>query len=183
MDKKEIWKTIPGYIGIQVSNIGRIKKNTKKNDNRIIEVFPKDTDGYYKCSIQKLDGTWTSSYVHRLVALAFIPNNENKPCVNHKNSNRIDNTMDNLEWVTHKENVLHSYISGRRKQCKIVPRNTILTDYQVSQIDTLRNYYTLNQLSKLFNISYTSIKNIVIKKKKHERLDNQQPSIYTSVYK
>lgn len=120
--------------------------------------------------------------MHRLVAKAFIINPFNKEAVNHKDGNRSNNKVENLEWVTAKENVIHSYKYGNRKICKQVPRNTLLTDYQVSQIDNLRKLYTVNQIAKLFNIEYQSLKNIIRKKKQYERLDNQQPSIYNNIY-
>ena len=183
MEIKELWKPLEEYKGIKVSSIGRIwKAANKSRKERILTVFPKDKDGYYRCSVQKLDGTWTSQPVHRLVAKAFINNPLNKPAVNHIDGNRINNTISNLEWVTPKENVLHSYKFGNRKICKIVPKKTILTDYQVSQIDILRTLYTVKQISKLFNIEYQSLKNIIHKKKQYERLDNQQPSNYSSIY-
>ena len=183
MDIKELWKPLQEYKGIKVSSIGRIMKSANKSrKERILTDFPKDRDGYCRCSVQKLDGTWTSQPVHRLVALAFIDNPCNKTSVNHKDSNRINNKVENLEWVTPKENVLHSFKFGERKVCKNVPKITLLTDFQISQIDKLREFYTVNQISKLFNIEYQSLKNIIHKKKQCERLDNQQPSIYNSIY-
>lgn len=179
---KEIWGTPEKYIDIQVSSLGRIKRIYANKESVIKETFVKDKDGYSKVSVKDLNGKWTSKSVHSLVALTFIPNPENKTCVNHINGVRDDNRVENLEWVTPKENVLHSFQSGRRKICKEIPKVTLLTDFQISQIDFLRQYYSLNQLSKLFNISYQSMKNIVIKKKKYERLDNQQPSVYKSIY-
>lgn len=183
MEDKELWVPLKEYKGIKVSSVGRIKKAAnKRRKERILTVFPKDRDGYYRCSVQKLDGTWTSQPVHRLVAKAFIPNAQNKEAVNHIDGNRTNNRVENLEWVTPKENVIHSFRFGVRKKCKQVPKKTILTDFQISQIDNLRKIYTVNQLSKLFNITYQSLKNIIHKKKQYERLDNQQPSIYNSIY-
>lgn len=179
---KEIWGTPEKYIDIQVSSLGRVKRIYANKESVIKETFVKDRDGYSRVSVKDLNGKWTSKSVHSLVALTFIPNPENKTCVNHINGVRDDNRVENLEWVTPKENVLHSFQSGRRKVCKDIPKVTLLTDFQISQIDFLRQYYSLNQLSKLFNISYQAMKNIVIKKKKYERLDNQQPSIYKSIY-
>ena len=183
MEVKELWKPLLEYKGLEVSSIGRIRKAANKSrKERILTEFPKDRDGYCRCSVQKLDGTWTSQPVHRLVAKAFISNVENKQAVNHIDGNRTNNKVENLEWVTPKENVIHSFKFGVRKKCKQVPKKTILTDFQISQIDKLREFYTLNQIAKLFNIEYQSLKNIIHKKKQCERLDNQQPSIYNSIY-
>lgn len=183
MDITELWIPLHEYVGIEISSVGRVRKaSNKRNKGRILTEFAKDRDGYCRCSVQKLDGTWTSQPVHRLVAKAFLDNAENKPSVNHKDGNRANNKLENLEWVTPKENVLHSFKFGKRKICKEVPKKTILTDYQITQIDILRTQYTVNQIAKLFNIEYQSLKNIIHKKKQCERLDNQQPSNYNSIY-
>ena len=179
----EIWKRLPMYVGIEVSSVGRIRKAAnRRRRERILTDFPKDRDGYCRCSVQRLDGTWTSQPVHRLVATAFIPNPENKPAVNHKDGDRQNNRVENLEWVTPKENVYHSFIGGKRKFVKDVPKKTVLTDFQINEIDKLRTLYTVNQIAKLFNIEYQTLKNIIHKRKQCERLDNQQPSIYRSIY-
>ena len=183
MEVIELWKPLEEYRGIKVSSLGRVwKAANKSRKERILTELPKDRDGYCRCSVQRLDGTWTSQPVHRLVAKAFIPNPENKQSVNHIDNNRQNNRVENLEWVTPKENVYYSFINGKRKFVKDVPRKTILTDFQVNQIDKLRELYTVNQLAKLFNIEYQTLKNIIHKKKQYERLDNQQPSIYNSIY-
>lgn len=183
MEVKELWKPLLEYKGIEVSSIGRIRKAANKSrKERILTEFPKDRDGYYRCSVQRLDGTWTSQPVHRLVAKAFIPRTKNRDIVNHIDGNRTNNRIENLEWVTPKENVIHSFKFGSRKICKQVPKKTILTDFQVDQIGKLRELYTVNQIAKLFNIEYQSLKNIIHKKKQCERLDDQQPSICTSIY-
>ena len=183
MEVKELWKPLLEYKGIEVSSIGRVRKAAnKRRKERILTEFPKDRDGYCRCSVQKLDGTWTSQSVHRLVAKAFIPNIENKQAVNHIDGNRQNNKVENLEWVTPRENVIHSFRFGSRRKYKQVPKKVLLTDFQISQIDILRKSYSINQIAKLFNIKYQSLKNIIHKNKQCERLDNQQPSIYNSIY-
>lgn len=183
METTEIWKPVEQFLYIEASSKGRIKILPHKNKKgRIVSEFCKDKDGYCKITTIKKDGTITQTSVHRMVALAFIPNPENKTCVNHIDGVRTNNCVENLEWVTPKENVYHSFLYGQRKKVKVVPRTTLLTDYQISQIDNLRKIYTLNQIAKLFNIDYQSIKNIVHKRKHRERLDNQQPSNYKEIY-
>lgn len=181
MEINEVWKSLPEYIGIEVSNLGRVRMNTRKHHGDVISKFCKDKDGYCRCTVQKLDGKKSSQPVHRLVAKAFVKNPENKPCVNHIDNNRTNNKSDNLEWMTPKENVRHSFIYGKRKKLKDVQRTTVLTDFQISQIAKLRTLYSVSQVSKLFNIKYSTLKNIIRRVNKR-RLDNQQPSIYEDIY-
>ena len=98
----EIWKDIEGYEGLyQVSNKGRVK-SLYKGSERILRPGI-DRYGYYKIMIYK-DSVRKTFKLHRLVAQAFIPNPENKPQVNHKDENKLNNCVNNLEWSTAKEN-------------------------------------------------------------------------------
>lgn len=182
MELKEIWKYIPNSKDMYVSNLGRIKLN--KGSKVIIKdssTIGRDKDGYPRITYITLNGDFKGIAVHRLVALLFLPIIENKNIVNHIDCDRTNNKVTNLEWVTTKENVYHSYQHGNRKKCLEVPKNSKLTAFQISQISFLRQYYSLKKISELYNISYTSMKNIVIKLKRLSQ-DNQQPSIYDNNY-
>lgn len=111
----EIWKDIPNFEGYyQASNLGRIKSVTRKakvkilnNDYRTVKgqlLSPAKTrDGYLKVSLSKNHKRYYFK-VHRLVAITFIPNPNNYPCVNHIDENKLNNKIDNLEWCTIKYN-------------------------------------------------------------------------------
>lgn len=106
---EEIWKDIKNYEGLyQISNLGRIKSLPRKNKRRNIKKeFIKSTSkikkGYLRVGLSK-NGVIKYYYPHRLVAEAFIPNPQNKPCVNHKDCNVKNNNANNLEWCTYIEN-------------------------------------------------------------------------------
>lgn len=119
---EEIWKPIKGYEGIyEISNYGNVKSLLRKNRLRTLH---KNKDGYVEILLSK-NGAISSVRVHRLVAEAFVPNNEGKPEVNHKDYDKTNNYSGNLEWVTRKENVNHSDMRGRKKHPQVKEKEEI----------------------------------------------------------
>jgi len=104
----EIWKDIKGFEGkYQISNLGNVKSlNYKKEIGKENILSPIKNNGYLSVCL-KLRKNVRS--IHRLVAEAFIENIENKKTVNHKNGNKSDNRLCNLEWNTYSENKRHYY--------------------------------------------------------------------------
>jgi len=139
---KEIFKDVPNYEGLyQVSNLGNVKsldRYVKQKDKRGVlitanykgRILKKDLvrNGYYRVTLSRGDKQ-KRFQVHRLVCFAFLENPLNKPCVNHKDGNGMNNELTNLEWCTYSENERHSIdvlgkINGNKK----------LTDSQVEDI-------------------------------------------------
>ena len=150
---EEIWKPIIGYEGrYEVSNLGRIKSI------KILKpVFRKITDNYTSRTIRlSQNGKTTESSVARVMAKAFIPNPENKSCVNHIDNNPQNNSLNNLEWVTYKENTQHSVDSGRMRnghKCKL----------QEDEVMFIRNNKSIpvKILSIKYNVSIQAIYNVL----------------------
>lgn len=90
---KEIWLPIKDYENYEISNLGRVRKN-----NKILRQYENDK-GYLYVGLSK-NNKRKFFRVHRLVAMAFINNSENLPEVNHKDENKLNNRIDNLEWCT-----------------------------------------------------------------------------------
>ena len=104
----EIWKDIPGTDGeYKISNYGKVM--TAKTGRILTPVL--DERGYERVCLFKKDRNRRHK-VHRLVAITFIPNPDNKEQVNHKDGNKRNNSVDNLEWVTNEENMHHSRANG-----------------------------------------------------------------------
>lgn len=99
---KEIFKDIPGYEGLyQVSNLGNVKSLRYNKSNRQVILKPKLTKtGYCRVGLH-FRGVSKDFYIHRLVAEAFLPNPDNLPVVNHKDENKLNNNVENLEWCTY----------------------------------------------------------------------------------
>lgn len=121
--ENEIWKTIEEFPIYEVSNLGRIKNTSS---GRILS--PTIKAGYYHVSLTNSNYK-KNCKVHRLVAITFISNAENKSEVNHKDKDKLNNKLDNLEWMTRKENCLHKsigliYKSNKHKSILRIDKDT-----------------------------------------------------------
>lgn len=136
----EVWKDVKGYENLyQISNLGRLKSLSKKGNykNEYIRKTLTDIKGYSVCNLVK-DKKYKYVRIHRLVAQAFIPNLENKPQVNHKDGNKQNNCVNNLEWCTNSENQLHAIKMGLRKNENISKGRK----KEINQYDLNGNYIT-----------------------------------------
>ena len=115
MVEKEIWKPVVGFEGVyEVSNTGKVKSIKRYGTKGGLLNQYVDKDGYMKVVLHK-DNIPHYFTVHRLVAIAFIKNPKNKTTVDHIDCNRKNNSVENLRWVTAKENALYSHSLGRQK--------------------------------------------------------------------
>jgi hypothetical protein len=167
---EEIWKDIKGFEAIyQISNLGRVKSLKRSITHsywgkvnlseRIKKAFI-DRCGYYSVMLHK-ESVKKSFSVHRLVALAFIPNENKKLDVNHKNGIKTDNRLENLEWMTRSENVIHS-LKTRLK----IPKNgnqvhnSILSKENAIKIKYEHKDLTHKQIAKLYGIDSSLVSKI-----------------------
>lgn len=120
---KEEWKTITDWDLYEISNLGNLRGKERIVNNhggtyirkaRLLKPA-KDKYGYYTFTL-KQNGKKKQFKIHRLVAMMFIPNPQNKPCVNHIDNNPSNNRVDNLEWVTMQENTDWMIKQGRFKR-------------------------------------------------------------------
>lgn len=154
----EVWKDISGYEGIyMVSNKGRIKSLTRRVWNytkpgRILKPQHKE-NGYLQVNLRGDCKQDKHAYVHRLVALAFIPNPEQFPEINHKNCNKSDNRVENLEWCTSRYNKAHFRNSPYAKNADKKKART-LTNKSIQYILTNKD-----EVCRLYSLGY-SIKEV-----------------------
>lgn len=119
----EIWKDIEGYIGLyQISNLGRVKSLGRRGkgcslEDRILK-HNINKDGYHLVNLKDVNHVAKWYSVHRLVALHFIPNPNNLPIINHKDEDKSNNYMDNLEWCTIQYNNSYGTVVERQSNNK-----------------------------------------------------------------
>ena len=177
VNMEEIWKDIKGYEGLyQVSNLGRVKSLKRKvyagrnrlrwQYERIMSNNKSNGNGYLVVNLNK-ESKDKNKYIHRLVAEAFIPNPNHYLYVNHKDENRKNNKVDNLEWCTALYN--NTYKNAHiRKGLK--NRNNRLSK-KVYQLDDdnniIKEYPSISEASRQLNLTMQSLSGCLNGKTKH----------------
>lgn len=163
---EEIWKDIPDYEGYyQVSNLGNFRSlprivKYKSNGTRRYPgkslLTETAKDGYQRIVLMK-DGIRIRYQAHRLVALTFISNPENKPFINHIDGNKSNNVISNLEWCTASENVRHADLTGLRNMSDHHPSNS----KKIKCIETGEIFISYNKAVQWLGKTSTSIGSLV----------------------
>ena len=162
---REIWRNVVGYEGLyMVSNFGRVKSFYGIGERLLTPGANKS--GYQYTVLTDKNKIRKSLKVHTLVARAFLPNPENKPVVHHRDSNRANNRVSNLEWVTHRENTAYAVQNGSydKPDSCASPRAKLTAD----DVRYIRAHYVprhrefgANALARKFNVCTNTIYGVV----------------------
>lgn len=154
--EQEVWKDIKGYEGLyQVSNSGRVK-SFHHNKEKILKGSANDM-GYLHVGLNK-NGKCKFKMNHRLVAEAFIPNQNNLPFINHKDCNPLNNQVDNLEWCDQRYNVLYDNANQKKLNTRTA-NNSWNKPIKIAQLDDDNNIISVfnssNEAKEKLGISHT----------------------------
>lgn len=170
----EEWRDIEGYEGFyQVSNLGRVRSLTRPIHNYMKpgKVLAQHDNGhsYVSVGLHKPGMVNKHAYVHRLVAKAFIPNPDNLPEVNHKDFNKKNNTVENLEWVTSSDNKYHFRRSYRgniaedhRKKTLTKKTMQLIKEYKDVIISDYRKGCSIEEIRKKTGLGRDFVTDILL---------------------
>jgi hypothetical protein len=166
MIEQEKWLTISVATNYEVSNLGNIRN---KETGRVLKPYRSNSGtGYFMVDLIDYSGgkrKKIKSLIHRLVAFAFLPLISGKDDINHKDGNKIENNKDNLEWVTHSENMKHAFDMGLNHKGS---KHGIskLSEKEVCEIKTLlinktkRSHPYYSEIAARYNVDRKTVESI-----------------------
>lgn len=147
----EVWKDIKGYESLyQISTLGNVKTLARQKVKEHI-LSPENNKGYLRVSLSK-NNKKKHYFIHKLVAEHFIPNDKNLPEVNHKDENPLNNSVDNLEWCTHRYNLLYG---SRRK--KVIEKERKPVNQYTSDGYFIKTHYSMQSAGRFINKNTSAI--------------------------
>lgn len=152
------WKAIKGYVGKYIVSRQGLVKSLQKNIALTLRT-ELSLRGY---RVVKIYGK--THLIHRLVAMAFIRNPSNKPCINHKNGIKTDNRVENLEWCTYSENLKHAYDNNIRLPNYGEKNGAAkLNRWQVQRIRLMAEIGNISQdkMAKIFKVARHTVSNVL----------------------
>lgn len=169
----ETWKPVKSYEGYyEVSNLGRVRsvertiliKNNQYRKYKSVMLKPTlDTHGYMSVSLVR-DNKAKTHTIYRLMAEAFIPNPDNLPCVNHKDGNKLNDDIFNLEWCTYSENIKHAYKNHLKRSGEQHCKHKLTW----KDVDFIRKNYIprdktfgMRALGRKFNVGSSTVSQVI----------------------
>ena len=165
---EEIWKPIEGYENYYISNLGNVKNIKGK-----LLCLWKDNVGYLQVVLRK-NKKKKHLRVHRLVAEAFIPNPDNLLQVNHKDSNKINNNVLNLEWITNQDNTKEGY---KNNNYHSKHRCIKIEVYDKNTNKLINTYKSIRETAEKLNINRKTLSRILFNNKENNYNYNFKPII------
>lgn len=170
-----MWKDIVGYEGLyKISTRGQVMSMHYKNMPEISAILsPMNSSiGYLRVCLYK-NTVAKTIFVHQLVAKTFIPNPYNKPFVNHKDGNKTNNYVENLEWVTPKENTVHAIQAGllslkspmKGRFGALNPKSKPILQYELNG-NFIKKWDSISDAARYYNCANSSLSSCINKKHK-----------------
>lgn len=154
---EEIWKPIDGFNGrYEISNYGRLKSYAQNKSGKISTGSP-DKKGYLTVTLYDNDGKRQTYKVHRLVTGAFIPNPNNLPQVNHKDENKTNNCVDNLEWCDNDYNNHYGTRVQRASESNRCCETTSVKIYSVDKNGCMEYFDSVGEAERITGLSHSNI--------------------------
>ncbi len=153
----EIWREIPGYDGLYLaSNTGKIKSFSRYKEGKELSGDKLNKKGYKRVNIKN-----KAYLLHRLIALTFIPNPYNKEQINHIDSNKLNNSIENLEWVSNQENRDHAVKNNLIAKGETQGQSKLF-EKDILQIFKLKeDGLSQSKIAKIFNVKQQAIYKIL----------------------